>query len=205
MAINIRRLGLKDYLQTWQAMQAFTAERQTEANDEIWIVEHPPVYTLGLNGKRKHIISATNIPVVETDRGGQVTYHGPGQLVVYTLLDIKRLKLGVRSLVSLLEQAMLDTLSQYGIRASARRDAPGVYIQGKKIGSVGLRIKKGCSYHGLSFNNHMDLSPFNYINPCGHPDLKVTQVYDQGIDVQTDELAIPVTHSIYTALQQAYE
>ena len=161
MSVLLRRLGCMDYETAWQQMQAFTLERDKETVDEIWIVEHPPVYTLGLSGKREHLLNINEqIPVVETDRGGQVTYHGPGQLVVYLLLDIERLQLGVRKIVTLLEQAMINTLSQYGITAIAKPDAPGVYVNDKKIGSVGLRVKRGCCYHGLSLNNNMDLTPF---------------------------------------------
>ena len=158
MQTVLRRLGCVDYEKVWKDMQAFTLERDKHTADEIWIVEHPPVYTLGLNGKREHILDINpQIPVVETDRGGQVTYHAPGQLVVYVLLDIERLQLGVRKVVTFLEQAMINTLSQYGIKAIAKPDAPGVYVGDNKIGSVGLRVKKGCCYHGLSLNNNMDL------------------------------------------------
>ncbi|HEY5139376.1 MAG TPA: lipoyl(octanoyl) transferase LipB, partial [Methylococcales bacterium] len=160
-----------------------------------------PVYTLGLNGKREHLLNTGNIPVVNSDRGGQVTYHGPGQLVIYTLLDINRLNLGVRQLVTILEQAMISTLAQYGIVAVSRADAPGVYVNDKKIGSIGLRIKKNCSYHGLSLNNDMDLRPFDHINPCGYSGLKVTQISDLGITISTSQLASSVIQSILTAIQ----
>lgn len=196
MSVAIKKLGLQDYKKTWQQMQDFTQSRDKDTADEIWIVEHPAVYTLGLNGKREHLLNIENIPVVETDRGGQVTYHGPGQLVVYPLLDIERLKLGVRQIVTLLEQAMIASLAQYGIRAIAKPEAPGVYVDGKKIGSVGLRVKRGCCYHGLSLNNDLDLSPFNHINPCGYAGLEVTQLADLSVKIKTDELAIPVVHHI---------
>ena len=199
--INIRQLGLQEYQKTWHDMQTFSQQRSPDTEDEIWIVEHPAVYTLGLQGKQEHILVTTDIPVIQTDRGGQVTYHGPGQLVVYVLVDIVRRKQGVRQLVTVLEQAMLDSLSQYGIKAVARADAPGVYVEGKKIGAVGLRIKKGCSYHGLSLNNNMDLTPFKNINPCGYAELEVTQLIEQGVMISTAELAIPVIHSIYRALE----
>lgn len=181
-------------------MQDYTLSRDSHSVDEIWIVEHPPVFTQGLNGKPEHLLQVSDIPVVNTDRGGQITYHAPGQLVVYTLIDIKRRQIGVRQLVTIVEQAMIETLSQYGLKAVAKAEAPGVYIDAKKIGSVGLRIKKGCSYHGLSLNNNMDLSPFNYINPCGYQGLQVTQLADLGVKIKTNELAIPVVNSIISAL-----
>jgi len=199
--LTIRNLGLQDYDITWQAMQRFTQERHTFANDELWIVEHPPVYTLGLNGKREHVLTIGNIPVINSDRGGQVTYHGPGQVIIYVLLDIKRLNLGVRQLVTLLEQAMIGVLFQYDIVAVAKLDAPGVYVNDKKIGSIGLRIKKNCSYHGLSLNNDMDLRPFDDINTCGYSDLKVTQLSDLGVTISTQQLTSSVIQAITKALQ----
>jgi lipoyl(octanoyl) transferase len=198
--LTIRNLGLQDYDITWQAMQRFTQERNTFSNDELWIVEHPPVYTLGLNGKREHLLTIGNIPVINSDRGGQVTYHGPGQVIIYVLLDIKRLNLGVRQLVTLLEQAMIGVLFQYDIVAVAKLDAPGVYVNDKKIGSIGLRIKKNCSYHGLSLNNDMDLSPFDDINTCGYSDLKVTQLSDLGVTISTQQLTSSVIQAITKAL-----
>ncbi len=202
MQTVLRRLGQLDYELVWRDMQAFTLERDKESADEIWIVEHPPVYTMGLSGKREHLLNIGNIPLVETDRGGQVTYHGPGQLVVYLLLDIERLKIGIRELVTLLERAMTETLSQYGIKSKAKADAPGVYVEGKKIGSVGLRVKRGCCYHGLSLNNDMDLSPFNNINTCGYAGLEVTQLSDLNVNINTHELAVPVVHQIIQAINQ---
>ena len=201
MSPIIRRLGVQDYVKTWQDMQTFTSQRNTETADEIWVVEHPPVYTQGLNGKQQHLLNPENIPIVQTDRGGQVTYHGPGQLVIYTMINIERCNLGVRKLVSLLEQAMVTTLSQYGIDATARPEAPGVYVFDKKIGSIGLRIKKGCSYHGLSLNNQMDLQPFTGINTCGYPDLEVTSLAEQGVLIENDELAVPLVHYICNQLK----
>ena len=182
-------------------MQQFTAERTAETADEIWITEHPPVYTLGLNGKPEHVLCAGDIPLLETDRGGQVTYHGPGQLVVYLLADLRRLSMGPRQAVTLLENAMIASLGQYGIAAEARADAPGVYVEGQKIGALGLRIKRGCSYHGLSLNNDMDLAPFHNINPCGYAGLKVTQLADLGVKIHTHELAVPVVHHIIKAIE----
>ncbi|MGZ8952484.1 MAG: lipoyl(octanoyl) transferase LipB [Methylobacter sp.] len=198
----IRNLGLQSYETVWQNMQQFTQDRDAETADELWIVEHFPVYTLGLNGKREHLLSTGSIPVINSDRGGQVTYHAPGQLIIYTLLDMKRLNLGVRQLVTLLEQAMIDTLALYNIAAIARADAPGVYVNDKKIGSIGIRIKKNCTYHGLSLNNHMDLRPFDHINTCGYSGLEVTQLADLGVTISNAELAIPVTQAITTALQK---
>jgi len=200
MPITIRNLGTQPYQSTWQNMQRYTENRGIETADEIWITEHPPVYTLGLNGKREHLLATGDIPVINSDRGGQVTYHGPGQLIIYTLLDIKRLNLSIRSLVTTLEQAMISALAQYGIIAVAKTDAPGVYVNDKKIGSIGLRIKKNCSYHGLSINNHMDLGPFDHINTCGYSGLEVTQLANLGVTISNAELAIPVTEAILTAL-----
>jgi lipoyl(octanoyl) transferase len=200
MPITIRNLGIQPYESTWKDMQQYTENRDIETTDEIWITEHPPVYTLGLNGKREHLLATGDIPVINSDRGGQVTYHGPGQLIIYTLLDIKRLNLSIRSLVTTLEQAMIFALAQYGIIAVAKTDAPGVYVNDKKIGSIGLRIKKNCSYHGLSINNHMNLRPFDHINTCGYSGLEVTQLADLGVTVSNTELAIPVTEAILTAL-----
>ncbi|WP_349431787.1 lipoyl(octanoyl) transferase LipB [Methylomarinum sp. Ch1-1] len=201
MQTVLNNLGRQDYLTVWRQMQRFTESRTAETADQIWLVEHPPVYTLGLNGKREHLICPNEIPVVECDRGGQVTYHGPGQLIVYLLTDLRRLKLGPRQLVSILENAMIHALEQYGIQAAAKAEAPGVYVGEKKIGSVGLRIKNGCSYHGLSLNNQMDLTPFQYINPCGYAGLAVTQLADQGVDIFTHELAVPVVHDIIKAIE----
>jgi lipoyl(octanoyl) transferase len=198
--LTIRNLGLQDYETSWQAMQRFTQERNADTPDELWIVEHFPVYTLGLSGKREHLLNTGNIPVINSDRGGQVTYHGPGQLVIYSLLDIKRLNLGVRQLVTVLEQAMIGTLADNGIIAVSKADAPGVYVNDKKIGSIGLRIKKNCSYHGLSLNNDMDLSPFDHINTCGYSDLKVTQLSDLGVTISSTQLASSIIQAITAAL-----
>jgi lipoyl(octanoyl) transferase len=196
----IRNQGLQAYLPIWEAMQTFTQQREATTPDEIWIVEHPPVYTQGLNGKPEHLLKATDIPLVKSDRGGQITYHAPGQLVIYTLLDLNRSKLNIRQVVTLLENAMISSLAQYGILAIAKPEAPGVYVDGKKIGSVGLRVKKGCCYHGLSLNNNMDLTPFNAINTCGFAGLKVTSLAEQGVTIHTHELAIPVVSALLTAL-----
>ncbi len=200
-ATVLRNLGLQDYVAVWQAMQNFTAERSPDSADQIWIVEHPPVYTLGLNGKREHLLKPTTILVVESDRGGQVTYHGPGQLVVYLLADLRRLSKGPRQMVSILENAVIETLRQYGICAEAQAKAPGVYVQGQKIASLGLRIRHGCCYHGLSINNDMNLSPFQDINPCGYSGLQVTQLADLGVKILTQELAVPVVHQLLKAIE----
>lgn len=194
--MEVRYLGLQDYETTWHAMQQFTQDRTPHTPDELWITEHPSVYTLGLNGKSEHILNAGNIPVIKSDRGGQVTYHGPGQLIVYTLLDIKRLDLNIRELVSALENAMIQVLKSYGHTAIARADAPGVYVDEQKIGSIGLRIKRNCSYHGLSLNNTIDLDPFNNINPCGYAGLKATSLAELGVKLSTTELATSVVNEI---------
>ncbi len=178
----IRNLGLREYIPVWREMQAFTAARTQDTPDELWIVEHPPVFTLGLNGKAEHLLNPGDIPVVEVDRGGQVTYHGPGQLVIYTLLDIQRRHLGVKELVRDIEQAIIALLADYGIQAAGREDAPGVYVAGAKIAALGLRIKKGRTYHGLALNISMDLGPFTQINPCGYAGMPVTQTRDLGIN-----------------------
>ncbi len=202
MSAIIRDLGLQAYESVWREMQQFTQDRTDSTSDEIWYLEHFPVYTLGLNGKAEHILNAGTVPVVQSDRGGQVTYHGPGQLVVYALIDIKRSKLGIRQLVTLFEQSIVNTLSQFGINALAKPEAPGVYVNNKKIGSIGIRIKNHCSYHGISLNNSMDLAPFDHINTCGFQDLKVTQLADFGIHISTTNLAISVINSMHTLLNK---
>ena len=181
MEILVRRLGRVDYEPTFQAMQEFTAARTPETPDELWIVEHPPVFTLGQAGKPEHLLSDVGIPVVRIDRGGQVTYHGPGQVVIYLLLDLTRLKIKVRELVTAIEQALIDFLASQGVAAERRAGAPGVYVGAAKIAALGLKIKNGCSYHGLSLNVDMDLYPFTAINPCGYAGLEVTQTRDLGI------------------------
>jgi lipoyl(octanoyl) transferase len=162
--------------EVWASMREFTASRGSETPDEIWFVEHPPVFTLGLAADAAHLLDPGDIAVVQTDRGGQVTYHGPGQLVCYVLLDLKRRGLDIRRLVEALEGAVIDTVAGYGIEAYARRDAPGVYVDGSKLAAIGLKVRRGCSYHGLAFNIAMDLTPYGRINPCGFADLKVTQL-----------------------------
>jgi lipoyl(octanoyl) transferase len=173
--LTVKWLGQQDYLSCWQAMQQFTHERTADTTDEIWLLEHPPVFTQGQNGKPEHILNPGDIPIVQTDRGGQVTYHGPGQLMVYVLIDLRRKQLNVRDFVTHLEQSIIDLLAAFTIDAYAKREAPGIYIAEKKIGSIGLRVKRGCTYHGIAFNVCMDLAPFNRINPCGFTQLKMTQ------------------------------
>ena len=173
----VKNLGKVDYLSCWQAMKDFTETRTTDTPDELWIVEHDPVFTLGLAGKEEHILIKNHaIPIIRTDRGGQVTYHGPRQIVIYLLIDIKRRNLGIRELVTRIENGIIAYLAEYGITAYGDREAPGVYIAGKKIASLGLKIRKGCSYHGLAFNFDIDKTPFSYINPCGYAGLQIVNL-----------------------------
>lgn len=182
-------LGRRDYAQVWQAMRQFTEQRDAHAPDQIWALEHFPVFTQGQRGAVEHLLSPGDIPVIATDRGGQVTYHGPGQLVVYPLLNIRRLGLGARSLVIALEQAMIACLAEFGIQAAGDRAAPGVYVNGCKIGSIGMRIRRGCCYHGLSLNVAMNLEPFRRINPCGHSGLQMTQLSELGGPANVHQVA----------------
>ena len=188
-SLAVKYLGLVDYVPTWRAMQEFTAQRAAHTPDELWLLQHPPVYTLGLAGKREHILRASTIPVIPVDRGGQVTYHGPGQVVAYVLLDLKRRGYGVRELVQRLEQALIDLLDGYGVQAARRAKAPGVYVAEHKIAALGLRIKRGMSYHGLALNVDMDLAPFQAINPCGYEGLEVTQLRALGVEDSVDTVA----------------
>ena len=176
--MKVIQLGLAEYSPIFHAMEVFTDARNERTEDELWVVEHPPVFTQGMAGKAEHLLARSNIPVVQIDRGGQITYHGPGQLVVYTLIDFKRRKISVRELVSRLENSIIATLAEYGIAAAADPKRPGVYVDGKKIASLGLRIKRGAVYHGLALNVNMDLSPFRQINPCGYAGLEMTQIAD---------------------------
>ena len=176
--LGVRALGLQAYEPIWHAMQDFTNQRTPDTADELWLVQHPAVFTQGQAGKAEHLLLPGDIPVVQVDRGGQVTYHGPGQLVAYPLVDVRRLGLGVRELVSRIEQSLIDLLASYGVSAEARADAPGVYVDGAKIASLGLRIRRGCSFHGLALNVDMDLQPFQRINPCGYAGLAMTQLAD---------------------------
>ena len=187
--LKLKVLGVQDYVTVWQDMQQFTQTRTPETPDEIWLVQHPPVFTLGRNGKAEHILQVTDIPIVNIDRGGQVTYHAPGQLVAYLLLDIRRKQVAVRDLVMRIEQSIIDLLSHYAIVAQGDRDAPGVYVNGAKIAALGLRVTRGYTYHGLSLNVDMDLSPFQQINPCGYAGLQVTQCKALGIEQMPFEIA----------------
>jgi lipoyl(octanoyl) transferase len=188
-SLLIRRLGLVPYEQTWEAMKSFTASRTPATADEIWLLEHPPVYTYGVAGRSEHLPSGDcGIPVLKVDRGGQVTYHGPGQLVAYVLLGLHRRALTVRSLVRALEQAVIDLAFDFGISAVRREHAPGVYVEGAKIAALGLRIRHGCSYHGLSLNVDMDLAPFRAIDPCGYAGLEVTQLRDLGVAAPIEDI-----------------
>ena len=184
----LKWLGCVAYEPTWHAMQSFTSQRDEQTRDEIWLLEHDPVFTLGMNGKPEHVLAAGHIPVINIDRGGQVTYHGPGQLIVYPLLELRRYKLGVRDLVMALEHAVINTVAQWDIKAEARRDAPGVYVDGKKLASIGLRIRRGCCYHGVAFNVAMDLEPFDRINPCGYQGLQVTDLARLGVKTTPEQL-----------------
>lgn len=186
--ILVRNLGVCDYAPVWQAMRAFSAARAPATPDEIWLLQHAPVFTLGLNAKPGHLVSPGAIPVLQSDRGGQVTYHGPGQLVCYTLLDLRRRGLGVRPLVGALEQAVIAVLAGYGITGRTRADAPGVYVNGAKIAALGLRVRQGRSYHGLSLNVAMDLAPFERIHPCGYPGLRVTDLRSLGVKTDMNTL-----------------
>lgn len=186
--IIIRQLGRVDYAPTWQAMQDFTAQRMADTADEIWLLEHPPVYTLGQAGLRRHLLHDSDIPLVSIDRGGQITYHGPGQLVAYLLIDLKRRHYGVRDLVERMEQAIIDVLHERGVAAHRYEGRPGVYVNNAKIAALGLRIRRGCSYHGLALNIAMDLTPFHRINPCGYENLPVTQLRDLGVDDTIEQI-----------------
>ncbi len=177
-ALVVRHLGVVEYLPTLEAMRSFTAERNESTPDEIWLLQHPQVFTQGQAGKPEHLLAPGDIPVVQVERGGQVTYHGPGQLVAYLMLNLRRQGLGVRELVTAMERALVDVLAGYGIEAAPKADAPGVYVNGEKIASLGLRVRHGCSFHGLALNVDMDMSPFQRINPCGYAGLKMVQLKD---------------------------
>ncbi len=199
--LRVRRLGRVEYAPTFAAMQEFTATRTAETADELWIVEHPPVFTLGQAGKPEHLLRDIGIPLVQIDRGGQVTYHGPGQVVIYLLLDLNRRQLKVRELVRHIEQAVIDLLAAHGVTAERHTNAPGVYVAGAKIAALGLRIRRGCSYHGVALNVQMDLSPFAAINPCGYPGLAVTQTHDLGLTLTPDTAADELTRHLFLQLQ----
>ena len=200
-SIKIKQLGIVDYVDTWQAMKNFTNERSAMTQDEIWLLQHPPIYTQGLAGKTEHLLRSNGIDVIKTDRGGQITYHGPGQLIAYLLLDMRRLKLGVRELVTRMENAMINLLKNENIQAKNRLDAPGVYVDSAKIAALGLKIKKGYCHHGIALNVDMDLTPFSNINPCGYADLQVTQTKNLGItdsiETISNKLIAHLTEQIY--------
>jgi lipoyl(octanoyl) transferase len=198
-----RHLGRVDYEATWARMKAFTESRGAADPDELWFLEHPPVFTLGLNGRREHLLAPGDIPVVQVDRGGQVTYHGPGQLVVYPLLDLGRSGLGARALVCALERAVIHCVAAYGIEASGSREAPGVYVEGRKLASIGLRIRRNCSYHGLALNVAMDLEPFGRINPCGFAGLELTQLSALGVVHSMDRVAADLESALLEELGRA--
>ncbi|MFU8877229.1 MAG: lipoyl(octanoyl) transferase LipB [Wenzhouxiangellaceae bacterium] len=195
----IRRLGRVDYLETWQAMREFTDRRDAGTADELWLLEHDPVYTQGLAGKPEHVLAPGDIPVIQTDRGGQITYHGPGQLVAYPLLDLERLGLGVRTLVATLEACVIDLLAEHGLAAARRTGAPGVYVDGAKIASIGLKVRRGRSFHGLAFNIDMDLEPFSRINPCGYAGQPMTSLALLGVETTPEA----VGNRLATALEAA--
>jgi lipoyl(octanoyl) transferase len=186
--MRVRHLGQVDYARAWHEMQSFTASRSPDTPDEVWFLQHAPVFTLGRNGKQEHVHDTGDIQVIKVDRGGQVTYHGPGQLVVYTLLDLTRRQLGVQSLVRILEQTVIDLLAAHDLAATRRDKAPGVYVDDRKIAALGLRVRRGCCFHGLSLNVDMDLAPFSMINPCGYPGLRVTQLADLGVAEPLDAI-----------------
>lgn len=210
MKLHVHHLGVKAYEDVWRDMQSFTENRTQETEDEIWLVQHPSVYTLGKNGKSENILKPKNIPIVHTDRGGQVTYHGTGQVIVYILLDMKRLNIGVRSLVDLLETSVIELLSQYSISANALKDAPGVYVEKRKIAALGLRVKKGCCFHGLALNVDMDLEPYERINPCGYENLEITQLSNLVESVEIAEveqrlIALLIKNLGYSEFSESYE
>jgi lipoyl(octanoyl) transferase len=194
--LRVRHLGRRDYAPVWRAMQAFTDARDDDTPDELWVVEHAPVFTLGQAGKPEHVLAPGDIPVLKVDRGGQVTYHGPGQLVAYPLLDLRRLGIGVRDYVCRIEQALIDTLAGWGIVAARREGAPGVYVDGAKIAALGIRVRRGCTFHGLAFNIAMDLEPFRRINPCGYAGLQVTSVVECGGPASLDAAQAPLVAAL---------
>jgi lipoyl(octanoyl) transferase len=200
--VEVINLGRSEYRATWDAMRDFTHHRQSETPDQLWLTEHPSVFTQGLNGRAEHVRDSGDIPLVQVDRGGQVTYHGPGQLIIYCLLDLNRLGLGVKGLVALIEQAIIDLLNGYGIDAHIRAGAPGVYVEQAKIAALGLRIRKGYCYHGLSLNVDMELEPFNRIDPCGYRGLAVTQLCDLGVNVGIEQVGYELADVIKGLLSE---
>jgi len=198
----IKRLGIADYAQTYAAMRRFTEARGTATPDELWVLEHPPVYTVGIAGRAEHFPRASAIPIERADRGGQITYHGPGQAIVYALVDLARRELTVRAMVALIEQAVIDTLAAHDVRAARRSGAPGVYVDGAKIAALGLRVRRGCCYHGIALNVNMDLAPFSAIDPCGYPGLEVTQTSALGIAAGIEEIGHALARRMALALEQ---
>jgi lipoyl(octanoyl) transferase len=196
----VRQLGRVEYEPTWRVMQDFTARRTTDTPDELWLLEHPPVYTQGQAGKAEHLIAATDIPVVPIDRGGQITYHGPGQVVAYVLVDLRRRGYGIRELVTRMEQAVIDLLAAHGVDAARLAGAPGVYVDGAKIAALGLRVKHGCTYHGLALNVDMDLAPFAAINPCGYAGMRVSQCRDLGVQLTLPQAEQALTQTLLGAI-----
>lgn len=198
--LHVRQLGVRDYARTWAAMREFTDQRDVDTQDALWLVQHLPVFTLGQAGRPEHVLNPGVIPVLRSDRGGQVTYHGPGQIVAYLLLDLRRAGIGVKRLVNLLEQAVIDLLAERGIAAAARPDAPGVYVDGAKIASVGLRVRHGCSYHGIALNVDLELEPFQRINPCGYAGLPVTRLADLVPGIPLERVALDLADAIARGL-----
>lgn len=199
--MKTRNLGLADYSETLHAMRNFTDARSEHTDDECWVCEHSPVYTLGQAGKKEHILNAAQIPVVQSDRGGQVTYHGPGQVVIYTLFNLKRAGFGIREMVVRLENSVIALLAEYEVKANSRRDAPGVYVDEAKIAALGLRVRRGCTYHGIALNIDPDLSPFLGINPCGYQGLNVTSMQKLGLTLDNEQIAARLVHLIHIQLQ----
>ncbi|MGD8587836.1 MAG: lipoyl(octanoyl) transferase LipB [Chromatiales bacterium] len=201
----IKELGLQPYEAVWQRMLEYTDRRDATSTDQLWLLQHPPVFTLGQAGKAEHLLDPGDIPVIYSDRGGQVTYHGPGQLIAYLLLDLRRAGIGIRALVTRLEQTTISLLADYGISAQARPDAPGVYVAERKIASIGLRVRRGCTLHGLSLNTDMDLLPFTRINPCGYPGLSVTQLADLDISVDLPTVGREFSHHLAKGLGYTWD
>jgi len=198
--LHIQRLGLCDYESTWHKMQRYTDQRTTDSQDQLWLLEHPPIFTLGQAAKPEHLLAPGDIQVIQVDRGGQVTYHGPGQLMAYLLLDLHTKKLGIKSLVSHIEQALINLLDSYSINANTQSGAPGVYVDGKKVAAIGLRVRRGCTFHGLSLNVDMDLEPFSRINPCGYPGLKTTQLAALGGPTDLNQVGADLSHHLASQL-----
>lgn len=203
MSIQIKDLGMQEYMTIYDRMREFNDQRDSDTDDEIWLLEHPPVYTLGLAGKKEHLLNTTNIPVVETDRGGQVTYHGPGQLIAYLLIDIKKHSYHIKKFVSLIEKSIIDCLYDYEINAERISGSPGVYVGGEKIAALGVRVKKGSTYHGLALNIDMDLKPFEGINPCGYEGLVCTQIMKHKKDIAFADVKRKLSQHLIKNLEQS--